>query len=542
MDAQKPGQVNAIQTLKNNCLIEIIINNCKFEALVDTGASISVIDWSIAKLTNEPIKKWNGKIVKGVANNRLEILGKMKINFFTPDQMEYNQTFIIIKNCTPKIILGSDFLEATKAIINYEKKILDISPSDEYFSDKNTDDKNNHKVSSLTDQVIPPKSISLIKVMIKAEDDEYILENNSDFFDKTGLKLPRSVVRLKNKNAKLYVINPFSYPIKILKRTTIANAESISTEDSLKINSYEIIDENIVENINTKIRDVKINNDLEPADQLKLNELVNKYHDIFQANNKPLKATALVKHDIHTENVPPIHLRPYRVSQKERKIIEDEVNKMLQENIIRPSSSAWSAPVILVKKKDGSHRFCVDYRRLNSITIKDVYPLPRIDRTLDALHGSKYFSSLDLKSGYWQVELNEEHKHKSAFTTPDGLYKFNAMPFGLCNAPSTFERLMDNVLRGLKWYICLCYLDDVVVYSEDFESHLERLETVFKCFKEAGLTLNNKKCRLGCTEIPLFGHIVSKNGISPDPEKIKAIINWPIPKNVKQVRAFLGIC
>lgn len=151
---------------------------------------------------------------------------------------------------------------------------------------------------------------------------------------------------------------------------------------------------------------------------------------------------------------------------------------MLKRNIVRPSASSWSSPVVLVQKKDGSVRFCVDYRALNKITRKDVYPMPRIDDALDTLQGAEYFSSLDLRSGYWQIPMNEADKEKTAFTTPDGLYEFNVMPFGLCNAPATFERMIGDVLRGLKWKTCLCYLDDIVIFSSTFKEHLQRLAQV----------------------------------------------------------------
>ncbi|UYV70240.1 hypothetical protein LAZ67_7002261 [Cordylochernes scorpioides] len=160
---------------------------------------------------------------------------------------------------------------------------------------------------------------------------------------------------------------------------------------------------------------------------------------------------------------------------------------MLTEGIIRPSSSIWSFPVILVKKRDGKYRFCVDYRKLNNVTVKDVYPIPRIDEVMDTLQGSTYFSAIDLRSGYWQVEVEERDKEKTAFTTAHGLYEFNVMPFGLCNAPATFERNMENMLGNLRWQICLCYLDDVIIYSPDFPTHLKRLEAVFRCFRESNL-------------------------------------------------------
>ncbi|GFS82463.1 hypothetical protein TNCV_4777721 [Trichonephila clavipes] len=228
----------------------------------------------------------------------------------------------------------------------------------------------------------------------------------------------------------------------------------------------------------------------------KLSELLRKFSGLFTKTDKSTAAKTNVKHRIFTGDHAPINQRAYRVSPTERRIIHEEVQKMLDEGIVQPSESPWSSPIVLVRKKDGSWRFCVDYRKLNSVTKKDVYPLPRIDDTLDCLKGAMFFSSMDLRSGYWQVEIDEADREKTAFITPEGLYEFKVMPFGLCNAPATFERMIDNFLRHFKWAMCLCYLDDIIVFSETFEDHLIRLRLVLKCLQEAGLKLNSKKCLL----------------------------------------------
>lgn len=221
---------------------------------------------------------------------------------------------------------------------------------------------------------------------------------------------------------------------------------------------------------------------------------------------------------------------------------EEEITSMKEEGIIEASVSPWSSNIVLVKKKDGSLRFCVDFRQLNDITIKDSHPLPRIDDTLDAISGSKYLSTLDLKSGYWQVGLAENDKQKTTFSFPGGgLWQFTVMAFGLCNAQATFERFMERFLHGLSYDICLVYLDNIIVHSKTFDEQIENLKFVFERLKDANLKLCPNKCQLCQTEVLFLGHKISENGISTDPNKIKAVKDWPTPKSTKEVRSFLGL-
>ncbi|UYV83713.1 K02A2.6-like [Cordylochernes scorpioides] len=204
----------------------------------------------------------------------------------------------------------------------------------------------------------------------------------------------------------------------------------------------------------------------------------------------------------------PVKQLPRRLPMTRRDEVAKLIEEMAEQDVIEPSSSPWASPVVLVKKKDGSTRFCVDYRRLNDLTKKDSYPLPRIDATLDTLSGSQWFSTLDLKSGYWQVSIHPEDREKTAFTTGNGLWQFKVMPFGLCNAPATFERLMETVLQGIPLETCLVYLDDIIVMGKSFEEHLINLERVLQKIRGARLKLNPRKCKpfKEKTELRLFGN------------------------------------
>lgn len=213
---------------------------------------------------------------------------------------------------------------------------------------------------------------------------------------------------------------------------------------------------------------------------------------------------------------------------------------MIKSDVIEHSNSPWSAPVVLVKKKDGTGRSCIDCRKLNEITRKDVYPFPRCEEILESLAGTAYFTHLDLVRGYWQIKVVKEDREKTAFSTPDGHFQFKRMPFGLTNAPATFQRVMNTILAGLSWTDCLVYLDDIIVFGKTLTEHNRSIEEVLTRLEQAGLKLNAKKCHLVQGQSVILGHVVNREGIATDPEKIKVIREWPVPNNISQLRTFLG--
>ncbi|GBM54305.1 Retrovirus-related Pol polyprotein from transposon 297 [Araneus ventricosus] len=271
-------------------------------------------------------------------------------------------------------------------------------------------------------------------------------------------------------------------------------------------------------------------------------ELLQEFQNLFSTSDSDGGRCNMTQHRINTGNHPPIKQYPRRLPLAKKEVAGRLVKDMVDNGITEESSGPWASPIVLVKKKDGSTRFRVDYRKLNEITIKDSYHLPRIDDTLDALNGSQWFSTLDLKSGYWQFEIQPEYKEKTAFTTGQGLWQFKVMPFGLCNAPATFERLMETVVHGLRSEACLVYLDDIIIAGRTFQEHLNNIRKVFQRLQKANLKLSPKKCRFFRKEVSYLGHIFSADGVKTDPEKSKAVVDWPRPETVQDLRSFLGLC
>ena len=280
---------------------------------------------------------------------------------------------------------------------------------------------------------------------------------------------------------------------------------------------------------------------LRPEEHIAAEQFIRHHADVFSRSEFDLGRVNLVKHTIDTEGHRPFKQQLRRHPMAHLEVIDDHVNKMAAHGIVEPTSSPWASNVVLVRKSNGELRFCVDFRQLNLRTVKDSYPLPRIDTCMDALGGAKYFSTLDLRSGYWQVVLDPESSEKTAFCTRRGIWKFNVLAFGLSNAPALFQRLMDLVLAGLTWEVCLAFLDDVIVMSTSFEQQLERLALVFDRLRKANLKLHPGKCRLFQEKVRFLGSIVSKEGISPDPDKVRTVEEWPVPKNLTETRAFVAL-
>ncbi|UYV74773.1 hypothetical protein LAZ67_12000923 [Cordylochernes scorpioides] len=517
-------------------IVDVTIDDKTFPALVDSGASFSVISdhfrqqhkktmFSDAGMT---LRVADGKYIvsRGRCTLRLEINGLVQ-----PFE------FIVLPSCSHDIILGWDFLEASRAIIDCGSAEILLEKAE-----LPEDSSSIFQTVAADDSFIIPagstKQINVISEAILGVSD-VVMEPSRILFLERDLIVPASIFAVQHGKGRIWITNIGECDRTVPKGMCIGEIQVLEEGqlavigDASDTNRQGILGQENSPNIASMISP-----DLSMLERTRICSILGSFSGLFEFNKFPSNLTSTAKHKINTEDHPPIKRRPYRVSQVERQTIQNEVDKMLKGAFRKPLVLS----VVLVKKKNGSWRFCVDYRHLNKITKKDVYPLPRIDDTLDCLRGASYYSSMDLRSGYWQIEVDEADREKTAFITPDGLYEFKVMPFGLCNAPATFERMMDTLLRGLKWSMCLCYLDDIIVFSPTFDEHVRRLELVLRCLSKTGLVLNPDKCLFGTKRLSIFGHLVDGEGVHPDPAKVDAMSKFPTPKTLTDVRSFIGMC
>jgi hypothetical protein len=262
-----------------------------------------------------------------------------------------------------------------------------------------------------------------------------------------------------------------------------------------------------------------------------IQQLVHQFVDIFQSPTKLPPQRALDHHIPLVSGATPVNVKPYRYSPAQKDEIENQLHEMLRNGVIQPSVSPFSSLVLLVKKKDGSWRFCVDYRRLNALTVKNKYPMPVVDELLDELHGACWFTKLDLHSGYHQIRVADIQK--IAFKTHDGHWEFKVMPFGLTNAPVTFQALMNTIFAPMLRKFVLVFMDDILVYSHSLEDHKQHLTEVFKLLQDNQLYVKQSKCSFARPQLEYLGHIIGVHVVATDLEKIATVQNWPTPTSVK---------
>lgn len=377
-----------------------------------------------------------------------------------------------------------------------------------------------------------------------SESGEFLFSACKENLAKRGITAANSLHEIGSANNHLLirVINPAPTDKRLYRGTVLGYLEKlVSTDDSQVVfnldNSTQCTPEEVVEQIISEHREILNQSEIES-----LTEMLYKFRGVFSRSSTDVGCARDYHHNVDTGQCPPVAAAPRRVERHVENEVENLVGNLKKKGIITPCHSPWNSPIVVVRKKSGELRLCIDYRRLNAITNRPIYPIPDSRDLFDCLGGSNYFSTLDLSMGYYQIPMNQEDAEKTAFTTRTGQYNFARMPFGLSGAPATFQRVMADVLREFNWKACVIYIDDVLIFGRSLQEHNDRLAAVLKRFIEAGLKLSPSKCTFMRRQVKYLGHIMDSRGVHTDPDKVSCIKNWPRPASNKDLHTFLGLC
>lgn len=530
-NSRKVHTLNNRQVNSTYCL-DIYISGKLFKGYLDTGSQVNVAKAHVAhnlgiklKSTDIVLKSFGGGLIfpVGIADN-ISIL----IN-----NISFHVTFVFVEATMEGIdvIIGQPVIndERLKVTINGPELTISsletctlLSPSPQRTT-----------VQVYQDTYIPARQESRILVTAGEVGDSTLFSSRLHASGKEKYTIPTQL--LKGPISAISVINLAPTPMVWNQHRIVGRGDRISVRE---------VDLSLLSNLfsTLKIDVSKINYGcLQDNDKESLFSLLRTYENCFAFDTNDLGVTDLVEFDIALTTETPVSYKPYRLSQQERIIVREKTKELLDAGIIRPSNSNYSSPVILIKKRTGGYRLCVDYRALNKLTIKDRYPLVHIEDQISRLHGSVYYVSLDMAQGYHQIPVSESSIPKTAFVTPDGQYEYLRIPFGCSNAPAAFSRLINQVLGDLRHTKVLVYLDDILIPSKTIADGLETLEEVLKLFRKANLKFNLDKCFFFKENIEYLGYEISQKGIRPCQRKITAVTNFKTPQNIHELRQFLGL-
>ena len=537
-------------------LCPLVIGRRELFALLDTGADISLISEKTFKILDRkfcsPIVRDSKIKLASVTGEPLKVLGNSHIKFkFGNKHLSFD--FVVVKKLGKSLILGSDFLTNFDVRWDFQQRTVAIGGTIVTLKDKRNEPSIN-LVHSSEMCFVPPLTSTVVPCTLSGRaKGEFLLsplDNCSFFVDQPGLLATSTLVATNNKQAiGLLVKNDTNKLFSIRKNQIIATAEPfVNTE---RVETIETNQESLPDNPSTHakpegevsaVQMTSIPTDHIPSSHRKSFEaLLENNLDLFAENDLELGKMNIVKMSIDTGDHPPIKQRPYKIPFSQRPQVDKALDDMLEAGIIQPSQSPWSSPLVIIPKKDGTKRMCVDYRKLNNITRKNSYPLPDIAEILSSFRNAKVFSTIDLKSGYWQMEMEEKDKDKTAMVVNNRLFSFNRLPFGLCGAPSAFQNAMNIVLKPFLGRFAYVFLDDIIVYSSSLEEHLEHLKKVFDKLREANLRLKPSKCKFVVPQVEFLGHVISAKGITPNADKVQVIRGLKTPSTVREVRSFLGM-
>lgn len=522
---------NTIYASKYSNSLELAVGNSTFRWLVDTGASVSAVKYETVLQLNIPIHRQISSI-SGIGGN-LYTEGIVYIELSVNGRSLCHK-FHVLRNltCVTSGILGQDFLRKYKSVIDLEHNTVTLNIHDSEALTLPLQLGLLGKNSYIT---VPPRCEKIFYVDTEINEDCLVISNElcNGVYLAGGLCRPHNgkiPIQLLNTRENEVCLSYFQPPIQRLSQYNICTYENSHVDGDRVRKMFSFLE---LSHLNKE-------------EKTSIQNICAKFADIFYIPGDSLTPSRIDPQNIHLKpNVAPVFVKQYRLPHSQRTELEHQVKTMLSEKIIEPSHSAWSSPVLLVPKQPDAEgnkkwRLVIDFRKLNEQILDDKFPLPNIHDILDSLSGSMYFSHLDLHQGFFQLKLNEQSRPYTAFTTPSGHYQLTRLPMGLKTSPSCFSRAMTIAMSGLNYEKCLIYMDDLVCYGRNLDTHNKNLMDIFSRLRKFNLKLNPAKCEFLKKEILYLGHLVSAEGIKPDPNKVAVLQNYPEPKNAEDVKRFVA--
>ena len=519
-------------------------------ALLDTGCGTSIISHKFLRKNNlqmTNLKTGQNYVLFAANGSKIRVLGQTTI-LLNLGGMNVSFDFLVVDNLNQDMILGIDFLEHTKAkILCAEQKVI-------FYDDLIQVNMINRQRDVLAcvsrNYILEPKTETLVSVYLSEPVyGQTVMMEQAGVRDKQKYLVAKAIVKPEGKYTVCKILNASDNKIMLRKHVQVGRLQEI---DVNSITEYrEDVKTEASKNLERdkqkrSLKDLGIQIDNQNLTEEQRKHLVTFLEcntDSFALGLGDLPGTQEGYCHIETGNTPPIRQRAYRPSPQAREEISNQTEDMLRHGIIVPSESPWASPCVLVKKKDGSMRFCVDFRKLNLHSVPQRWPIPLLTDVWECLSKSKssVFTTLDMRSGYFQIPMDEESRPKTAFVVQDGTYEYTRMPFGIQAGPAVFSRIMSHIFRGLTFKTMIVYIDDLMIFSPDFDTHMKSLQEVFDRLRNAGLKLHPKKCKFAQAEIIFLGHKINGEGVSVDEKKVEVVKTWPVPKNLKELQIFSRI-
>ena len=538
--------------------IPILVNRVRAYAVIDTGSQVTLGSQSLCEAAGIKPVEGHPITIHGVGDD-MGMAASLAVDVPLAIGNAVYYWTIVIGPIREDFILGLDFLHEVGAHLDFIHGFLQISNAiivAKFTSDIQGNRTQVAPVRANEKVVIPPLHSQTVEC-----DLEEVFDPGTDILIEPllmkSIHFPACVVR-GGPHIYITVVNVSSAPMHIPVGRLLATARQAEVvtefQDEDAKTQQDIVDQGAVSGA-TPSSDIEDPTEIPPhlvtlyhrstanlerEECLVLQRLLSAYSDVFASHDFDLGEFSAIMHRIDTGDAPPVRHGLRRTPLGFQEEEEAHLKLMVENGIIQPSSSEWAAAPVIVKKKDGKYRYCIDYRSLNKVSRRDSYPLPLIEECLDALADNHFFSTLDMASGYWQVLIDPRDRHKTAFITKYGLYEHVRLAMGLCNSPATYQRIMTYVLQNMLWKNVLVYLDDIIILGRTFEEHRCVLESVLQRFREHNLKFKPKKCELFRTEVDFLGRRVGRNGISIPEAKIKSVLEWPVPVTKTDLESFLG--